>query len=172
SMTVLLPARHEEQVIFQTVSNIAAVDYPRDLLDLIIICHEDDQGTVAEAERAARTFSGPGKPAIHVQTFSGFPINKPRALNVGLAAAAGEVITVFDAEDDVSPDLLLAVNNIMTSERCAIVQGPVQLMNHSDRWYSIHNAMEYYFYYKSRLSYFAQSGVMPLAGITVFICRV
>src|SRR5664280_292225 len=51
SFTVLLPARHEERVIRQTIRHVLSANYPAHLLEVAVICHCDDTGTIAEAER-------------------------------------------------------------------------------------------------------------------------
>jgi cellulose synthase/poly-beta-1,6-N-acetylglucosamine synthase-like glycosyltransferase len=168
SFTALLPARHEEAVIYETVRRIAAVRYPKHLREIIVICHEDDVRTIAEAQRAQRDI---GDRNIKVLTFRDDPINKPHGLNVGLAAARRQFVTIFDAEDDVHPDLFRLVNTILVTEKVRVVQAGVQLMNFRDRWFSIHNCLEYYFWFKSRLHYHARVGMVPLGGNTVFMRR-
>lgn len=168
SFTALLPARHEEAVIYETVRRIAAVRYPKHLREVIVICHEDDVRTIAEARRAQRDI---GDRNIKVVTFRDDPINKPHGLNVGLAAAKRQFVTVFDAEDDVHPDLFRLVNTILVNEKVRVVQAGVQLMNFRDRWFSIHNCLEYFFWFKSRLHFHARVGMVPLGGNTVFMRR-
>lgn len=168
SFTALLPARHEEAVIYETVRRIASVRYPKHLREVIVICHEDDVRTIAEAQRAQRDI---GDKNVKVLTFRDDPINKPHGLNVGLAAARRQFVTVFDAEDDVHPDLFRLVNTILVTEKVRVVQAGVQLMNFRDRWFSIHNCLEYFFWFKSRLHYHARVGMVPLGGNTVFMRR-
>ena len=168
SFTALLPARHEEAVIYETVRRVAAVRYPKHLREIIVICHEDDVRTIAEAQRAQRDI---GDRNIKVLTFRDDPINKPHGLNVGLAAARRQFVTIFDAEDDVHPDLYRLVNTILVTEKVRVVQAGVQLMNFRDRWFSIHNCLEYFFWFKSRLHFHARVGMVPLGGNTVFMRR-
>lgn len=166
--TVLLPARNEESVIRGTINRIWAARYPRKLLQILVICHEEDTETVREVRRTIRQI---GSRRVRLVTFSGTPINKPRALNVGLAQARHKVITVFDAEDDVDPDVFSIVNTVMLEEETGIVQSGVQLMNFSDHWFSVHNCLEYYFWFKSRLHFHAKVGMIPLGGNTIFMRR-
>jgi cellulose synthase/poly-beta-1,6-N-acetylglucosamine synthase-like glycosyltransferase len=78
---------------------------------------------------------------------------------------------VFDAEDDIDPQIFNVVNTIMVEEGTGIVQAGVQLMNIRDRWFSIHNALEYFFWFKSRLHFHARANMVPLGGNTVFVRR-
>jgi cellulose synthase/poly-beta-1,6-N-acetylglucosamine synthase-like glycosyltransferase/putative flippase GtrA len=168
SFSVLLPARHEEAVIRQTIHSVWAANYPKHLLEVVVICHADDAGTIAEARRAIAAI---GSPRIRVETFEGGPINKPRGLNVGLRSTSNQVVTIFDAEDDIHPELFNTVNTVMVEEEVDVVQAGVQLMNFRDRWFSVHNCLEYFFWFKSRLHFHAAAGMIPLGGNTVFVKR-
>jgi cellulose synthase/poly-beta-1,6-N-acetylglucosamine synthase-like glycosyltransferase len=168
SFTVLLPARHEKVVIYDTIQRVWAANYPHDLLEIAVICHSDDHGTIAEAQRAIDDI---GSQNIRVETFSNLPINKPHALNVGLQRTSNQVVTVFDAEDDIDADIFAMINTIMLQENIGIVQAGVQLMNFRDHWFAPHNCMEYFFWFKSRLHFHANVGMIPLGGNTVFLRR-
>ncbi len=168
SFTVLLPARHEEAVIFETIRRVWAANYPKELLEVVVICHADDEGTIAEAGRAIAAI---GSPRVRVEIFARPPINKPRGLNVGLRRSSNQVVTVFDAEDDIDPNIFNVVNTVMLEEDTGIVQAGVQLMNIRDHWFAIHNALEYFFWFKSRLHFHARVGMIPLGGNTVFVRR-
>jgi cellulose synthase/poly-beta-1,6-N-acetylglucosamine synthase-like glycosyltransferase len=56
-------------------------------------------------------------------------------------------------------------------ENPEVVQCGVQLMNYADRWFSALNVLEYMFWFKSRMHYHAQVGMVPLGGNTVFLKR-
>ncbi|MFL5828329.1 MAG: glycosyltransferase [Solirubrobacteraceae bacterium] len=168
SFSVLLPARNEEEVIGGTIARIWGADYPQDLLEVIVICQRDDPGTItAVAAQIARL----GSPRVRLAVYEDPPFNKPRALTVGYAMASGDVVTIFDAEDDVHPDIFSVMNTVMVSEGVGVVQGGVALMNFRDHWFSVFNCLEYFFYFKSRLHFNARVGMVPLGGNTVFIKR-
>src|SRR5690242_12764159 len=50
SFTVMLPARHEEDVIQTTIERVVRANYPSELLEIVVICKTDDQGTIDRAE--------------------------------------------------------------------------------------------------------------------------
>lgn len=168
SFTVLLPARDEQEVIGETIRTVCAAHYPRKLLEVVVICHASDHATIAEALKAASRLP---EWRIAVEIFGGELINKPRALNVGLARTKNDVVTVFDAEDDIDPDVFNVVNTVMRRENVNIVQAGVQLMSFRHRWYSIHNCLEYFFWFKSRLHFHSHVGMVPLGGNTIFMRR-
>jgi glycosyltransferase XagB len=168
SFTVLLPARHEKAVIYETIKRVWAANYPSHLLEIAVICHIDDIGTIAEAQRAIDDI---GSPRICVETFASLPINKPHGLNVGFQRTSNQIVTIFDAEDDIHPNIFNVVNTVMLQEGVGIVQAGVQLMNFRDHWFAIHNCMEYFFWFKSRLHFHGKVGMIPLGGNTVFMRR-
>lgn len=168
SFSVLLPARHEEDVIAETIRGIANVDYPHELVEVFVICAVDDSATIDAANRA---ITGQMLNNFSVITFDDGPINKPHGLNVGLVHANKDFVAVFDAEDDVHPQLFRAVNAQVLTASSDVVQGPVQLMNHDSSWYATHNILEYFVWYNSRLRLQAGIGALPLGGNTVFFRR-
>jgi cellulose synthase/poly-beta-1,6-N-acetylglucosamine synthase-like glycosyltransferase len=168
SFTAIVPARNEEAVINETIRRIWQARYPKRLLEILVVCHVSDTGTIAEARRAANNLD---PKSVRVLTFSDPPLNKPHGLNVALAEARRQVVTIFDAEDDVHPELFRMVNHVMVTEQVNVVQAGVQLMNFRDQWFGIHNCLEYFFWFKSRLHFHANAGMIPLGGNTVFIRR-
>lgn len=166
--SILLPARHESDVIAHTIERIAAIDYPADAFELLVICEAGDTATI---DAALDAFHDQPSLDAALVTFSDGPISKPHGLNKGLAAARFDTIMVVDAEDDVHPEILQAANAVLVHTRADIVQGPVQLVDHGSRWFSQLNCLEYYFWFRSRMIFHALSNVIPLAGNTVFFRR-
>jgi cellulose synthase/poly-beta-1,6-N-acetylglucosamine synthase-like glycosyltransferase len=171
SFTVMLPARHEQEVIQTTIGRVVGANYPADLLQVLVICSADDTGTISEAEQKVEELRLKHGQGVDVIVFEDRPINKPHALNVALRYAAKDVVTVFDAEDDVHPDIFNIVNTVMLEDPVRVVQAGVQLMNYRDKWYSSLNVLEYFFWFKSSLHFFARYGAIPLGGNTVFFRR-
>lgn len=166
--TALLPARHEREVIAQTIRRVWSANYPKDRLEVVVVCEHGDLETIAEAERASAEI---GHPNVRVVTFSDGPINKPHGLNVAFRQTTHEVVTIFDAEDDVHPDIFNVANTVMQRDDAGIVQAGVQLMDFQSTWFAVHNVLEYFFWFKSRLHFHAQVGMVPLGGNTVFMRR-
>ncbi len=167
SFTALLPARHEEQVIKDTLLALSNIKYPENLKEVLVLCREDDTKTI---EKARETINKIGKKNIKLVIFDGNPINKPHALNIGLKLAKGEVVTIFDSEDEPHPDIYSVVNSTFAKYGSDVVQSGVQLMNYQSKWFSALNVLEYYFWFKSGLHFFSKVGkVAPLGGNTVFI---
>lgn len=99
--TILVPVYQERRVIGRLLESLAALDYPADKLDIIILFEEEDLETLAAAKAAA--------PHANVRFLivpAGEPQTKPKACNVGLLFAQGEYLVIYDAEDRPDPDQL------------------------------------------------------------------
>ncbi|MFE9295054.1 glycosyltransferase [Streptomyces niveus] len=163
SFSLLLPARHEQAVLEHTIERLLESSHSR--FEIIVIVGHDDPETAEVAERAAAR--DPARVRVVVDTH--LSKNKPRALNTALPHCDGEVVGVFDAEDQVHPELLTHVDHAFRSTGADVVQGGVQLINFHSSWYSLRNCLEYFFWFRSRLHLHAQKGFIPLGGNTVFV---
>jgi cellulose synthase/poly-beta-1,6-N-acetylglucosamine synthase-like glycosyltransferase len=110
-------------------------------------------------------------PNVQLVIFNDKPINKPHGLNLALEVAQGDIVTIFDAEDEPHPDILNIINTTMLNENVDVVQSGVQLMNHNTKWFCFLNVLEYFYWFKSSMHFFARIGITPLGGNTVFIKR-
>lgn len=171
SFTVLLPARHEEDVIQDTIEGVLRANYPRELLEVAVVLRIDDTGTIAKVQEKIAQLAAQGIDNVRMVIFQDGPINKPHGLNVGLRYTKNEVVTIFDAEDQIHPDVFNVVNTVMVNEGVNVVQSGVQLMNWDSKWFSALNVLEYFFWFKSRLHYHARAGIIPLGGNTIFFTR-
>ena len=171
TFTVLLPARHEEDVIQDTIQRVVELDYPSGLVQVLVVIESGDHGTIELVRKKIDSLCEHSIRHVRLVTFDDPPINKPHGLNVGLRQATGDVITIFDAEDEPHPNILNVVNTIVLRERVSVIQCGVQLMNYADRWFSALNVLEYFFWFKSRMHYHAAIGMVPLGGNTVFVRR-
>lgn len=163
TFTLLVPGRHEEEVMGQTLDALAAQTHPD--VQIIAIVGDDDPGTTAVVRAAAARHPD----RIEVVVDDSVPKNKPKALNRALPFAAGSIIGVFDAEDEVHPELLRHIDSRFTETGATVVQGGVQLMNFRTTWWSLRNVLEYYFWFRSRLHFHAGARFIPLGGNTVFV---
>jgi cellulose synthase/poly-beta-1,6-N-acetylglucosamine synthase-like glycosyltransferase len=168
SFSIIVPALDEDAVLEETLCRLAAQTHPR--VDIVVSLIKGDDATIEAARRARKVH--PDRIRIVVKRYR--KSSKPRQLNKALSVCTGEYVGVIDAEDDVDPDLLLHVEALLARNHADVVQGGVQLMNLGQRvrdWYCVHNVLEYYFWFPSRLPFQVQQGFVPLGGNTVFIHR-
>jgi cellulose synthase/poly-beta-1,6-N-acetylglucosamine synthase-like glycosyltransferase len=165
SFSLIVPARHEQAVLGETLDRMATLDHP-DYEVLVVVGHDD-----TETEAVAREAAERHPKHIRVVIDHNWPKNKPKALNTALPRCRGDIVGVFDAEDEVSPLLLGRIDSYFRDPDIAVVQGGVQLMNFRSSWWALRNVLEYYFYFRSRLHHHARAQCIPLGGNTVFFRR-
>jgi hypothetical protein len=132
SYTILVPLYREAAVLPGLVRGLAALDYPRRLLDIKLVVEQDDLETVAAA-RAVRD----GDVAFDIiEVPPGGPRTKPKAANYALAFARGEYLVVYDAEDRPERDQLQkAVATFRaSSRRTACLQARLNFYNADHCW--------------------------------------
>src|SRR5258708_15765202 len=110
-------------------------------LEIGVICWPDDTGTIAKAQQKIVQLRERGVSGVRVIAYRDPPINKPHGLNVGVRATRNDVVTIFDAEDDIHPDIFTVVNTLMITERINVLQGGGQLLNFQSKWFSSLNRL-------------------------------
>lgn len=90
TVTVIVPCRNEERFIARCLDSILSTTYPRDRLEVLVVDGESEDGT-----RAILTEYMTRYPMVRVLDNPGRI--QPVALNVGIRAAAGEIIVRMDA---------------------------------------------------------------------------
>ena len=168
SFSLLVPARHEQAVLEQTLERLLQLDHSS--FEVLPIIGHDDAETMA----VARAVESRHPDRVRVVVDHSWPKNKPKGLNSALPHCRGEVVGVFDAEDEVDPRLLRVVDAAFRADgddprRVDVVQGGVQLVNFRSSWFSLRNCLEYFFWFRSRLHLQQRHGFIPLGGNTVFI---
>lgn len=138
--SILVPLYREERVVAGLVRHLAALDYPRERLDICLILEQDDEATLA----AARAVSPPDHFRFVVVP-EALPRTKPKALNYALQQARGEFVVVFDAEDRPEPDQLLQAVAAFAraDDRLACLQAPLDYYNAADNWLTRQAMIEY-----------------------------
>jgi cellulose synthase/poly-beta-1,6-N-acetylglucosamine synthase-like glycosyltransferase len=138
--SVLVPLHREAPVARQLVEAMRRLDYPEESLDILFLVEADDPETAA-----ALWAAGPPASARIVTVPPGHPRTKPRALNHGLALAAGVYVTVFDAEDIPEPDQLKRAVRLFERApgqvRC--LQARLAIDNLADGWLPLMSGIEY-----------------------------
>ena len=129
SYTILVPLYREAAILPDLAKAMAALDYPRERLDIALVVEEDDGETIAAAEALGPRFE-------IIQVPPGGPRTKPKAVNYALQFARGEYLVIYDAEDRPEPDQLLkSVATFRTLPRAvACLQARLNFYNAGRNW--------------------------------------
>ena len=137
--TVVVALYREASVVEDLVKAIDALDYPKGKLDIKLVVERRDVETLGRIVELRL----PSRYEVVVAP-SGEPETKPRALNIALSSARGELIVVYDAEDVPAPgQLRLAASCFAVDKDLDCLQARLAIRNHSESWLSKLFAIEY-----------------------------
>jgi hypothetical protein len=137
--TIVAPLYLEARVAGKLTRALDAIDYPRAKLDIKLVVEARDSTTL----RAIAALRLPPRYDVIVAP-PGAPSTKPRALNIALAAARGELLVVYDAEDAPAPgQLRLAAERFAAAPEIDGLQARLAIHNAGDSWLSAMFAVEY-----------------------------
>ncbi len=133
SVTVLIPAHNEENVIEQTVSSVLASNLPN--LQVIVV---NDGSADRTGELLDTRFGQDERVRIIHQVNRG----KAAALNVAMSQADTEIVITIDADTEVEPDAIRKLLRHFSDPKTGAVAGNVKVGNRS-RWLTRWQALEY-----------------------------
>jgi peptidoglycan-N-acetylglucosamine deacetylase len=133
SVTVLIPAHNEENVIEQTVTSVLASNLPN--LQVIVV---NDGSADRTGELLDRRFGQDERVRIIHQVNRG----KAAALNVAMSQADTEIVVTIDADTEVEPDAIRKLLRHFSDPKTGAVAGNVKVGNRS-RWLTRWQALEY-----------------------------
>ena len=126
-VVVLVPARNEAETLPDLLAALARLDYPPDRLAFFLLNDASTDGS--EALMAAWAAAHPNR---HLITMP-HNVGKARALNVGLARAAGaEIIAVYDADERPQADALCRLVAAFADVRIGAASGRRAVSNPLD----------------------------------------
>lgn len=168
-VTILLPLFNEPDIAGQLIRRVSRLDYPRELLDVILLIEDEDETTRGALAHADLPF---WMRAIIVPP--GQPRTKPRAMNYGLNFARGSIVGVYDAEDAPEPDQIrkVAQRFLDVPPDVACLQGQLDYYNPHHNWLSRCFTLEYATWFRLLLPGVSRLGLfVPLGGTTLFFRR-
>ncbi len=160
--TVIAALYREAASVGQLLRAIAALDYPKEKLDVILVVEPDDDETRAAIAR--------WRPPPTLQVLiapATLPRTKPKALNWALPFARGSFAVIYDAEDIPEPNQLRAALDAFHAHgaRTVCVQASLCIDNPADSWLSCTFAAEYAGQFDVVLPGLAALGLpLPLGG--------
>src|SRR5882757_4848614 len=119
-VTVQLPIFNEMYVVERLLKSVAALDYPRDLLQVQVLDDSTDETTeIAARQIVELKAAGLDIELIHRTDRTGF---KAGALEHGLETCKGEFILILDADFVPTPDMLMKTVHFFTDEKVGMIQ--------------------------------------------------
>lgn len=168
-VSVMVALHQEDDIAPRLIRRLNRLDYPRDLLDILLVVEEKDSQTRAALARSDLP------PWMRIVVVPDGPLKtKPRALNFALDLCRGSIIGVYDAEDAPEPDQIIKVVRRFHHRGPEVVclQGVLDFYNARTNWLSRCFTMEYAAWFRIILPGLARMGLaIPLGGTTLFFRR-
>jgi cellulose synthase/poly-beta-1,6-N-acetylglucosamine synthase-like glycosyltransferase len=168
-VSIIVALYNEADIAPRLVRRLARLDYPAELLDVILAVEAEDHVTL---DALANAELPPWMRVVVVP--EGQVKTKPRALNHAVDHARGAIIGVYDAEDAPEPDQLRRVVERFqrSGPEVACLQGVLDYYNPTTNWLSRCFTIEYAGWFRLVLPGLARLGlVVPLGGTTLFFRR-
>jgi len=155
-VSVVIAARNEEKNISARIENLLAQEYPRDLLQIIIVT----DGCSDRTAELARLHAGPGLQVLECAT----PVGKATALNIGVAAATRDIVVFADARQSFSPNAIAELVSVFHDAAVGAVSGELILVQGAEIG-EVHEGVGLYWQYE-KLIRRSESAIASVVGAT------
>lgn len=160
--TVLIPLYKEANMVHKIVKSMDRLLYPKDKLQILILLEEDDKETI----EAFRKTELPNNFTIIVVP-DGKPRTKPRACNYALQFAKGELLVIYDGEDNPEADQLLKSVSMFRQlpKNYVCLQASLTYYNKDENWITKMFYCEYSMWFNFLIMGLARNKLpIPLGG--------
>lgn len=120
-VTLLIAARNEEENIRLTIEDILAQDFPKHLLEVIIV---DDHSTDSTAN-IIRSYASQGVKLLQLNEAQKLNSYKKKAIAEAIKLSTGDLMVATDADCRMGPQWLSSVVSYFETEQPVIISSPV-----------------------------------------------
>ncbi len=138
TVSVIIPAFNEEEGIVGTIASCLSVEYPRDLLEVIVVNDGSTDATWGRMLEAKARW-----PVLYVVDL-GRNYGKRGAMAEGIRRARGEVLCFVDSDSYLEPDAVAAIVQPFADPRVGAVVGHADVHNAMANWITKMQAVRYY----------------------------
>jgi hyaluronan synthase len=138
SVSVIIPAFNEEDGIVGTIESCLDVDYPTDLLEVIVVNDGSTDGTWERILEAKERW-----PRLYAVDL-GRNYGKRGAMAEGIRRARGEVLCFVDSDSYLDRDAVTAIAQPFADPRVGAVVGHADVRNDTTNWITKMQQVRYY----------------------------
>lgn len=120
SVSIVLPVRNGAQFIARKLESLLALNYPRELFEIVVISDDSDDGT----DDIARQFESQGVRLLRVARGG-----KSAAINQGVPLTSGEILVFTDVRQPVDPDALRNLVACFGDSKIGAVSGQLSIVD-------------------------------------------
>jgi len=155
-VSVVVAARNEESNISARIENLLAQEYPREMMEIIVV----SDGSIDRTAELARLYTLDGVRVIETPSAAG----KASALNAGVALASHDVVVFADARQRFSPNAVAELVSVFHDETVGAVSGELILLS-GDEAGEVHEGVGLYWRYE-KLIRRSESAIGSVVGAT------
>lgn len=124
-VTVVIPARNEEENIGRCLRSLSAQHYPAELLELIVVNDHSTDGTA----RIVSDHPAGNLRLVNLSDYVSTPINsyKKKAIEVAVSLAGGELIITTDADCTAEPGWISSLVDCYRTREAIFIAAPVKI---------------------------------------------
>lgn len=124
-VTVIVPARNEEENIGRCLRSLLAQRYPAELLELIVVNDHSTDGTA----RIVTNHPAGNLRLVNLSDYVNTPINsyKKKAIEVAVSLAGGELIVTTDADCTAEPGWISSLVDCYRTRGAVFIAAPVKI---------------------------------------------
>ncbi len=153
AVSFIIAAYNEEKVIAKKIENTLAIDYPKDIFQIIVV----SDGSSDDTNKIVSGYSEQSVIGLHEDERKG----KSAALNRGVELSTGEIIIFSDANNDFSRDSVRELVKHFSDKNIGAVTGAKHIYDSSDRQSSKGDGL--YWKYESKIKQ-AESDLGSITG--------
>ncbi|MCB0662725.1 MAG: glycosyltransferase [Saprospiraceae bacterium] len=120
SLSLIIPFRNESHRLQPLIASLDAVQYPRDLLEIICVDDHSEDDTFQKLSRHVH-------PCLQVIQLKGGTNGKKAALRLGVKQAKGDILVFTDADCQFDNQWLMQIAYEMETSQAGILAGPVHI---------------------------------------------
>lgn len=155
-VSVVIAARNEEANISARIENLLAQEYPRELLQIIVV----SDGSSDRTAELARLYAAQGVQLLECSA----PVGKATALNIGVAAATRDIVVFADARQRFSPNAIAELVSVFHDPAVGAVSGELILVAGEEAG-EVHEGVGLYWRYE-KLIRRSESAIASVVGAT------
>lgn len=129
-VSILIPTYNESDVIHFKLKNLSRVDYPTELVQLIVVDSNSDDGTVDIVNKFVKQHPKINIKVLRERERKG----KSAALNLALEHCNGDVVILSDADCFWPSDILRRALPFLADSKVGAISGPKVLLNSEQSW--------------------------------------
>jgi cellulose synthase/poly-beta-1,6-N-acetylglucosamine synthase-like glycosyltransferase len=125
-ISVIIPARNEEQNIGWCLQSIVEQNYPKDLFEVIVV---NDYST-DETENVVRSFTGQNVKLINLADHISSRLNsyKKKAIEIAISKSSGDLIVTTDADCFADKNWLRSIAAYQEKTQAVLIAAPVKIV--------------------------------------------